>query len=46
MIKSFSDTGYSESRGGLRMTAFGGSARANYAANMLSAFKFKGMLKW
>lgn len=45
MIESFSDTGYSERRGGLRMTAFGGSARANYAANLLAALKFKGALK-
>lgn len=44
-VMSFSDTGYSETRGGLRMTAFGGSARANYAANQLSVFKFKGALK-
>ena len=44
-VKRFSDTGYSEERGGLRMTAFGGSVRAIYAANMFDAFKFKGALK-
>lgn len=45
MVESFSDTGYSEKRGKLRMTAFGGSVRANYAANMLEALKFRGALK-
>ncbi len=44
-ISSYGDTGYSETRGDLRMTAFGGSVRANYAANMLGAFKFKGALR-
>lgn len=43
-VKSFSDTGYSESREGLIMTAFGGSPRANYAARMLQLLKFKGAL--
>lgn len=40
-VQSFSSAGYSETRTPLRMTAFGSSARANYAANMLSNFKFK-----
>lgn len=44
-VKSFSDTGYSETREGLRMTAFGGSPRANLAARMLAPLKFKGALK-
>ena len=44
-VESFSDTGYSEKRGGLRMTAFGGSPRANLAARMLAPLKFKGALK-
>lgn len=43
-VKSFSDTGYSETREGLVMTAFGGSPRANYAARMLNPLKFKGAL--
>src|SRR5574342_530305 len=43
-ITSFSDTGYSETRGFLRFTQFGGSARANYAARMFEPFKFKGAL--
>lgn len=45
MITNFSDSGYSETRQGLMMTAFGGSARANYAARMLSPLKFKGALR-
>lgn len=45
MITNFSDTGYSETRGGLRMTAFGGSPRANYAARMFEPLKFKGALR-
>lgn len=45
MITSFSDSGYSETRQGLMMTAFGGSARANYAARMFSPLKFKGALR-
>jgi len=45
MINSFSDSGYSESRGGLMMTAFGGSARANYAARMFRPLKFFGALR-
>lgn len=44
-IKSFSDTGYSETRQFLMMTAFGGSPRANYAARMLKPLKFKRALK-
>lgn len=43
-VKSFSDTGYSETRERLIVTAFGGSARANYAARMLQPLKFKGAL--
>jgi len=45
MVTAYSDTGYSETRGGLRMTAFGGSARANFAARCLAPFKHKGALK-
>lgn len=45
MITNFSDTGYSESRDGLIMTAFGGSARANFAARMVRPLKYKGALK-
>jgi len=44
-VQSYSDTGYSETRQFLRMTAFGGSARANYAAKCLAPFKVKGALK-
>jgi len=44
-VNSFSTQGYSETRRPLAMTAFGASARANYAARMLSHFKFKGALK-
>jgi len=44
-IVSYGDTGYSETRGGLRMSAFGGSARANLASRMLAPFKFKGALR-
>lgn len=44
-VTQYSDTGYSETRGALRMTAFGGSARANYAANMLSVLKVSGGMK-
>lgn len=40
-LSSFSDTGYSESRQFLMMTAFGGSPRANYAARMLRPLKYK-----
>jgi hypothetical protein len=45
MVTSFSDSGYSETRQGLMMTAFGGSPRANYAARMLAPLKFKGALR-
>lgn len=45
MITSFSDSGYSETRQGLIMTAFGGSPRANYAARLFSPLKFKGALR-
>lgn len=44
-IESFSSLRYSEKRHSLRMTAFGGSARANYAANILRQFKFKRAMK-
>jgi hypothetical protein len=40
-VKSFSDTGYSETRDGLKMTSFGMSPLANYAARMLEPFKIK-----
>jgi len=49
-IKSFSSLSYSETRsdGSYKMTAFGDSARANYAARMLSNFKYHraGKLGW
>jgi len=44
-ISSFSDTGYSETRTGLKMTQFGGSPRANFAARMLEPLKFRGAVK-
>jgi hypothetical protein len=44
-LKGFSDTGYSETYQSLKVTAFGGSARANFASEMLSSLKFKGVLK-
>lgn len=44
-ISSFSDSGYSEQRQFLMMTAFGGSNRANYAARMFHPLKFKGALR-
>jgi hypothetical protein len=44
-LTNFSDTGYSATRQYLRMTAFGGSPRANYAARMLRPLKFKRALK-
>lgn len=44
-LTNFSDTGYSASRQYLRMTAFGGSPRANYAARMLRPLKFKRALR-
>lgn len=45
MVTNFSDSGYSETRDGLMMTAFGGSARANYAARMFKPLKFRGALR-
>lgn len=45
MISSFSDSGYSETRDGLRMTQFGGSPRANYAARLFEPLRFKGALR-
>lgn len=44
-ISSFSDSGYSETRTGLRMTQFGGSPRANYAARMFMPLRFHGAVK-
>lgn len=44
-ISSFSDSGYSEQRQYLVMTAFGGSPRANYAARLFQPLKFKGALR-
>jgi hypothetical protein len=44
-VQSFGTQGYSENRTPLKRGAFGSSARANYAAQMLSHFKFKGALK-
>lgn len=44
-VSSFSDTGYSETRQFLRMTSFGGSPRANYAARMLQPIKYKRALR-
>lgn len=44
-LKGFSDTGYSEQYQFLKMTAFGGSPRANFAAQMLRPLKYKGVLK-
>lgn len=44
-VQSYSSIGYSETRFNLRMTAFGPSARANYAANLLREFKYKRALK-
>lgn len=49
-VKSFRSLSYSETRadGSYKMTAFGDSARANYAAKMLSNFKYQraGKLGW
>lgn len=46
-IKSFSSLTYSETRaeGSYKTTAFGSSAQANYAANMLKAFRYKKAFK-
>jgi len=46
-IKSFSSLSYSETRsdGSSQMTAFGDSARANYAAGMLKNFKYHRAMK-
>ncbi len=44
-LSNFSDTGYSATFQFLRMTAFGGSPRANFAARMLRPLKFHGALK-
>jgi hypothetical protein len=44
-ISSFSDSGYSQSTQFLRLTQFGGSARANYAARMFEPLKHKGALR-
>lgn len=46
-VKSFRSLSYSETRadGSFRATAFGNSARANYAAKMLSNFKYRRAMK-
>lgn len=44
-LQSFSDTAYSETRQYLKMTAFGGSPKANYAARMLAPLKYYSALK-
>jgi hypothetical protein len=44
-VQRYSTQGYSEERTKLKETAFGSSARANYAAKMLRHFKYKGALK-
>jgi len=46
-IKSFRSLSYSETRSdlGQRVTAFGASPRANYVAQLLEVFKYKGALK-
>lgn len=46
-VKSFRSLSYSETRSelGQRVTAFGASPRANYAAQLLSVFKYKGAMK-
>lgn len=44
-VQRYSSIGYSEQRTPLRVTAFGPSARANYAAGLLQEFKFKRALK-
>ena len=44
-VQSYRAGGYGETRTKLKMTAMGGSARANYAANMLREFKAMGALK-
>jgi hypothetical protein len=46
-VKSFRSLSYSETRadGSTRMTAFGNSPRANYAARMLRAFKYYRAMK-
>lgn len=44
-VERYSDTGYSETRYGMQRSAFGTSARANYAAKCFDPFKFKGAMK-
>jgi hypothetical protein len=44
-ITNFSDSGYSETRQFLHQTAFGASARANYAARMFAPLKYFGALR-
>jgi hypothetical protein len=44
-VQSFSTLSYSETRTPLKLTAFGSSARANYAAQMISHFKNKSALR-
>ncbi len=40
-VQQYSSLNYSETRFSLKPTAFGSSAKANYAANMISVFKNK-----
>lgn len=44
-IESYSDSGYSEKRVGLKMTSFGMSSRANYAARLLKPLKYFGAMR-
>ena len=44
-VQSYSSLSYSETRTKLKFTAFGSSARANYAAQMISHFKNKSALR-
>lgn len=46
-IKSFRSLSYSETRSelGMKVTAFGASPRANFAAKLLEVFKYKGAMK-
>lgn len=44
-VQSYGSIGYNESRFPLRQTAFGPSARANYAAGLLREFKFNRALR-
>lgn len=44
-VKNYSSLGYSETHIGGKMTAFGASARANFAAKLLEGFKVKSPMK-